>query len=117
MNWYFSVLKNYAEFSGRARRKEYWMFRLFDIIISIALFVLGTVIDESAGFGLLVIYGILTFIPSLAVAVRRLHDTNHSGWWLLMLLIPFANIILLIFFCLEGTAGDNDYGEDPKKLS
>ncbi|MDC9587953.1 DUF805 domain-containing protein [Xenorhabdus sp. XENO-10] len=117
MNWYFSVFKNYAEFSGRARRKEYWMFSLFHIIIVVALAVLGSAISETASVLLLGVYILVTFIPIFAVTVRRLHDTNHSGWWLLISLIPFVSIILFIFYCTRGTTGDNDYGTDPKKMS
>ncbi|MDX7991284.1 DUF805 domain-containing protein [Xenorhabdus littoralis] len=115
MNWYLNVLKNYAEFSGRARRQEYWMFNLFNTIIGVALFVLGSAIDESAGLALLTIYGIGTLLPSLGVAIRRLHDSNRSGWWLFISIVPFGGIILLVFYCTEGTTGANDYGVDPKK--
>ncbi|OTA20804.1 membrane protein [Xenorhabdus beddingii] len=116
MNWYLGVLKNYAEFSGRARRKEYWMFYLFNIIVCVALFILGTAIDDVAGFILIIIYGVLTLIPGLAVVVRRLHDTNHSGWWFLLTFVPLGGLIILIFLCLEGTQGDNEYGADPRKI-
>ncbi|MBD2783199.1 DUF805 domain-containing protein [Xenorhabdus sp. DI] len=115
MNWYLSVLKNYADFSGRARRTEYWMFSLFHSIVCVALIVLGSAIDENAGMALFAVYVILTMIPGFAVTVRRLHDTNHSGWWLLISIIPFGGIVLLAFYCIEGTKGDNDYGVDPKK--
>ncbi|MBC8947626.1 MULTISPECIES: DUF805 domain-containing protein [Xenorhabdus] len=115
MNWYLSVLKNYAEFSGRARRKEYWMFYLFNIIVFLALIVLGSAINDTAGFALLLIYIIVTFIPSLAVTIRRLHDINRSGWWFLLAFVPVASIVLFVFTLLEGTQGDNEYGADPRR--
>ncbi|MDC9594443.1 DUF805 domain-containing protein [Xenorhabdus sp. IM139775] len=117
MHWYLSVLKNYADFSGRARRKEYWLFSLFHFIICVALIVLGSVINKNVGVALFVVYLILTIIPSLAVKVRRLHDANHSGWWVLIYIIPFGGIVLLMFCCIEGTKGDNDYGVDPKRTA
>ncbi|BET98460.1 DUF805 domain-containing protein [Xenorhabdus taiwanensis] len=115
MNWYLSVLKNYAEFSGRARRKEYWVFCLFNIIVFFALIVLGLTINDIAGFALLIIYIFVTFIPSIAVTIRRFHDINLSGWWILLTFIPVASIVLFVFTLLEGTQGDNEYGADPKR--
>ncbi|CDG87380.1 DUF805 domain-containing protein [Xenorhabdus bovienii] len=116
MNWYLNVLKNYANFSGRARRKEYWMFTLFNYIAIIVLCVLGSAISETLGVGLLGIYAIVIFIPSLAVMIRRLHDTNRSGWWFLLAFVPILSIALLVFFCLEGSKGDNDFGANPKGM-
>ena len=130
MSWYTKVLKQYVDFSGRARRTEYWMFTLFNVII---LVVLGFV-DNALGFGsftgssgggslafsanlglLGALYSLAVLLPSLAVAVRRLHDTNRSGWWLLIGLIPFlGGIVLLVFMVLEGTRGPNAHGPDPK---
>lgn len=106
MSWYLAVLKKYAVFSGRARRKEYWMFVLFNFIIS---FVLGFIEGLAGGPGIIVnIYGLAVLIPGIAVYVRRMHDSNHSGWWLLF---PIVN---LVFACTEGTRGDNRFGPDPK---
>ena len=121
MNYYTGVIKKYAEFSGRARRKEYWMFYLFNIIIS---FIIGFV-DKAAGLNisvsggeigiLSIIYYLFILIPSLAVSVRRLHDIDKSGWTLLLGLIPIVgSIILLVFSCKAGTVGENKYGDDPK---
>ncbi len=113
MNWYIEVLKKYAVFSGRARRKEYWMFFLFNIIIS---FVLGF-IEGLAGLpgALSGLYSLAVLIPGIAVSVRRLHDTNRSGWWLLIGLVPFIGaIVLLIFMLQDGQPGDNRYGPNPK---
>lgn len=106
MNWYLVVLKKYAEFNGRARRQEYWMFFLFNVIISFALsFLLGRI----KGLNLLPsLYSLAVLIPGIAVAVRRMHDTNHSGWWVL---VPIVN---LVFACTGGTVGENRFGPDPK---
>lgn len=113
MNWYLDVLKQYAVFNGRARRQEYWMFFLFNFIVSIVLGVIDGVI-----FGtnvLSVIYALGVLLPSIGVAIRRLHDTDRSGWWILIALVPLVGgIILLVFLCLEGTRGANRFGADPK---
>ncbi|MBC8944435.1 MULTISPECIES: DUF805 domain-containing protein [Xenorhabdus] len=117
MNWYFQVFKNYAVFSGRARRKEYWMFYLFNIIIFFAICILGAILSDTIGFiVMMLIYALVAFIPSLAVTVRRLHDTNRSGWWFLLTFVPIAGIAVFIFTLLEGTEGSNDYGADPKAM-
>ncbi|MFF3023880.1 DUF805 domain-containing protein [Gottfriedia sp. NPDC057948] len=113
MEWYLKVLKNYAVFNGRARRKEYWMFFLFNAIITILLSILQSIADiDNLLTG---IYGLLTILPSLAVGARRLHDSGRSGWWLLIGIIPFiGTIILIIFFCLDSEEGDNRFGANPK---
>lgn len=105
MNWYLTVLKKYAIFNGRARRKEYWMFVLFNTIFSVIV----TILDVTLQLGVLnTIYSLAVLIPSLAVAVRRMHDVNKSGWFLL---IPIYNLILA---CTNGDVGENKYGPDPK---
>lgn len=118
MSWYLQALKKYAVFSGRARRKEYWFFVLFYIIIVVVLSVIDAMLGLKVGEGLGIlstIYMLAVFIPGLAVGVRRLHDINKSGWWILIGLIPIIGpIILLIFAVMAGTAGDNTYGPDPK---
>ncbi|RSS45122.1 DUF805 domain-containing protein [Streptomyces sp. WAC08241] len=113
MNWYLDVLKKYAVFSGRARRKEFWMFALFNLI---AIAVLATVDLLLGTFPLLyALYALGIFLPSLGVSVRRLHDTGRSGWWLLIALVPFVGgIILLVFNCTEGEQQQNAYGPNPK---
>jgi uncharacterized membrane protein YhaH (DUF805 family) len=113
MDWYLAVLKQYAVFQGRARRKEYWMFTLFNIIAYIAC----SIVDGVLGMMLFTpIYALAVLLPSLAVTIRRLHDTDRSGWWILIALVPaIGGIILLIFTCLEGTAGDNRFGANPKQ--
>ena len=119
MNWYLDVLKKYAVFSGRARRKEYWFFVLFNIIASIVLAIVDTMtgtMSEAYGIGLLGgIYSLLVLIPGIAVSVRRLHDTDRSGWWLLLAFIPLIGaIVLLVFMVLDSTPGDNRFGPNPK---
>lgn len=113
MKWYLKVVRdNYANFKGRARRKEYWMFALFHIIFAYGgMLILGflAVAMESPLIILLIyIYLLATMIPSLAVGVRRMHDVGKSGWYLL---IPIYSFILAV---TEGDAGSNEYGPDPK---
>ena len=118
MEWYLTVLRKYAEFSGRARRMEFWMFTLINILISIGLSIIDAIIGTTYGAGsgiLSTIYGLAVLIPSLAVGVRRLHDTGRTGWWLLIGLVPCIGfIVLIVFFATEGQRGDNQYGPDPK---
>jgi len=115
MSWYIAVLRNYAGFSGRARRSEYWMFTLFNIIILMTLLFGISIVSPEIGGLAYMIYALGTFIPSLAVLIRRLHDINKSGWMCLISLIPFiGGIWLLILLVQDGTSGPNDYGEDPK---
>lgn len=120
MKWYLKVLKQYADFNGRARRQEYWMFALFNIIFVLILAGLSGAIvgaTDTAEWSMipLVIYYLGIIIPSLAVAVRRLHDQNKSGWYYCVTFIPFiGGIWLLILLCTEGDAGPNQYGADPK---
>ena len=118
MNWYIEVLKKYAVFSGRARRKEFWMFVLFNIIISIVLGLIERLLGLGSGDGagvLSIIYSLAVLLPSLGVSVRRLHDIDKTGWWLLIALIPLIGaIVLLIFFVKDSQAGENQYGLNPK---
>jgi len=109
MNWYLHVIKNYALFSGRARRKEYWMFTLFNIIVSFVLGFVGGLVLGSHGQILPNIYSLAVLVPCIAVGVRRMHDTNHSGWWIIC---PIVN---LVFCCIEGEKGPNRFGPDPKE--
>lgn len=114
MNYYLNVLKKYAVFGGRARRKEYWMFFLFNIVIG---FVLGF-IDGIIGTKILaILYSLVVLIPGIAVGVRRFHDTNHSGWWWLIGLVPIVGIIILIvLLARDGQSGENRYGPSPKQV-
>jgi len=113
MNWYLDVLKKYAVFNGRARRKEYWMFFLFNIIIMV---VLGIVEGMVGGPGVLgALYGLAVLLPGIGVSIRRLHDTDRSGWWLLIGLIPLIGaIVLLVFFVQDSQAVENQHGPNPK---
>jgi uncharacterized membrane protein YhaH (DUF805 family) len=123
MQWYLKVLRQYADFNGRARRTEYWMFALFSIAISIVLGLLDlmlglTFIEGSTSGWLGLIYGLAVLLPSLGVGVRRLHDTGRSGWWLLIGLVPLVGaIVLIVFLATAGNPGSNAYGPDPKALS
>lgn len=113
MNWYLDVLKKYATFTGRARRTEYWMFTLFNIIIIAVL----TFVDSMLGIpGVLSgLYSLAVFLPGLAVVVRRLHDTGKSGWWILIALVPLIGFIVLLFFMvLDSQPGENQHGPNPK---
>ena len=112
MSWYLLVLKKYAVFSGRARRKEYWYFVLFNFIIGIVL----SLIDIFWGFPVLYwLYSLAVLLPYLGVSIRRLHDTGRSGWWLLIGLIPLIGaIILLIYMVSDSQEGTNQYGPSPK---
>lgn len=112
MEWMLMPLRRYAEFTGRSRRKEYWMFYLGYIIVLIV----ATILDNILGLaGMLGPYGLFAslvilavIVPGIACGVRRMHDTDHSGWWLL---VPIVN---LVFACTDGTRGPNRFGEDPK---
>jgi len=118
MSWYLQVLKKYAVFSGRARRKEYWYFFLFNTIIGFVLsFIEGlTSIAAGTDYSVLAgIYSLAVLLPSIGVSIRRLHDTGRSGWWLFINLIPLIGaIILLIFMVSDSQAGTNQYGPSPK---
>jgi len=113
MEWYLAVLKNYAGFTGRARRQEYWMFLLFNMIIAV---VLGFIEGLFGSPGILgAIYSLAVLVPSIAVSMRRLHDTGRSGLWLLIGFVPVLGaIVLLIFFIQDSMQGSNQYGPSPK---
>lgn len=119
MNWYLEAWKNYVTFTGRARRKAYWMFVLFNII---ALIVAG-ILDSILGFRganssfspFSNLYSLAVFLPGLAVAIRRLHDTGRCGWWILLGFIPIIGwIVLLVFMVQDSQPGENQYGPNPK---
>jgi len=129
-SWMILPYRRYAEFSGRSRRREYWSFILFYVVVYAAFHaVFGHPQTVVSTFGATVTWGLTgipavvaglfalaSFIPSLAVAVRRLHDQDRSGWMLLLALIPLlGGFALLVLFCLEGTQGPNRYGPDPKQ--
>ncbi len=125
--WKKVVFENYANFSGRARRSEYWYFTLFNIIIFVPLVILFVVFADSGGNSeaislifmiFFIIAALALFIPSIAVAVRRLHDTGKSGWWYLIGVIPIVSyvgsIVLLVFYCMDSEPGSNKWGLNPK---
>jgi uncharacterized membrane protein YhaH (DUF805 family) len=112
MDWYLKVVKNYVGFYGRASRKEYWMFILFNFIFALIL----SIVENAIGlpYVLTTIYYLALLLPSLAVSIRRLHDTGRSGWWVLISLIPLiGSIILIVFFCLESQETKNQHGPNP----
>ncbi len=112
MEWYLKALRQYADFEGRARRQEFWMFVLFNIFIKIAI----SYVDRMFGLRLDLnqLYSLIVLLPSLAVSVRRLHDIGKSGWMLLLALIPILGWIwLIILYATEGEPGDNEFGPDP----
>jgi len=118
MSWFLKALKNYAGFSGRSRRKEYWFFILFYIIFFMVLaFLDGLLGTFSVETGIGVLTGIFILgmiVPNIAVTIRRLHDTDRSGWWILICFVPFVGgLVLLVFMILSGTQGNNQYGPDP----
>jgi uncharacterized membrane protein YhaH (DUF805 family) len=118
MEWMLMPLRRYAEFSGRSRRKEYWMFTLGVVIAVVVLSIVEGILGLAQTVGpygpLSALLLVALIIPSIAVGIRRLHDTNRSGWWLLISLIPLVGgLILLYFYVLPGTTGPNDYGPDP----
>jgi uncharacterized membrane protein YhaH (DUF805 family) len=122
MNWYLKVLKQYADFSGRARRKEYWMFTLFNMIFIIVAMILDNVLGLTVGelpYGAFYfLYALAVLIPGLAVSVRRLHDVGKSGWMILISLIPIVGVIwLLILMLTDSNPEDNQYGANPKTVS
>lgn len=113
MNHYTDVLKKYAVFSGRARRQEYWMFFLFNVLALILLLVLDGVLGTAPL--LYSVYALAVLLPSLGVAIRRLHDTGKSGWWILVSLVPFVGFIwFIVLMASAGQQQPNQYGPDPK---
>jgi uncharacterized membrane protein YhaH (DUF805 family) len=114
-------IQNYANFEGRARRAEYWYFVLFNFVLTFGVIMFGVVFAFLGGFllyPLLGLYSLATFIPNLAVIVRRLHDTGKSGATILIALIPLVGpILLLIYLVTEGDVGPNKYGPDPKQTN
>lgn len=133
MEWMFLPYKRYFDFSGRSRRREYWMFFLFVFIFEIVAFAIifsqiplteeAIIVSQTNGLGalsywgiaLLGIFGLATIIPAVAVQVRRFHDQDKSGWFVLLNLVPYVGpLIVFVFMCLEGTGGPNRFGADPK---
>ena len=120
MNWYLQALKKYATFTGRARRKEYWFYMLFYLIILVVLSICDGIIGttmQGGGVGILtLIYILAVLVPTLAVTVRRLHDTDRSGWWIFIQLVPIIGFFVFLYFMVsDGTPGTNTYGPSPKE--
>ncbi len=120
MRWYVEVLKKYGVFSGRSRRREYWFFVLFNFIFTFVL----SFIDHVAGLAdsgyltLAGLYALAVLVPAIAVGVRRLHDTDRSGWWLLIAFVPLIGLIVLIVFLVsDGQPGNNRFGPNPKEVA
>ena len=121
MDWFLGALKKYAVFEGRARRREYWFFVLFAVLIQIGLNIVDRMLgmfSAENGIGILGgIFALAILVPSLAVGARRLHDTGRSGWWLLIWLIPIIGwIVLIVFFVMDSQPGTNAYGPNPKGI-
>ncbi len=116
LSWYIGALKKYAIFNGRSRRLEYWTFTLINALILAGL----GYADASMGNYpplLSALYGLAVLIPAIAVTVRRLHDTDRSAWWLLIILVPaIGQLVLLVFMLIGGKRDRNQYGPDPKGL-
>ena len=121
MNWYLDAWKNYINFQGRARRKAYWMFILFNLIALVILGLIEIAIGLSGqnGYGILTgLYTLAMILPLIALAVRRLHDTGRSGWWILIGLVPLVGpIVLIVFYVTDSQPGSNQYGPNPKESS
>ncbi|MGA2759816.1 MAG: DUF805 domain-containing protein [Candidatus Cybelea sp.] len=121
MNYFIEAFRKYATFTGRARRSEYWYFVLFNLLISIPLWIVGAVFvaassGSRAGMFPFDAYALGSFLPALAVGVRRLHDIGKSGWFTLLGFVPIANILLIVWLAQDGQPGTNEYGPNPKEM-
>ena len=117
MHWYLHVLRSYAQFDGRSRRSEYWYFVLFNLLVVVGLTLLDYAVYAATGLGLgllRLVYGLGIFIPAIAVSIWRLHDTDRSGWWLLLAFVPIVDLVLIWFMAQDSNAGTNRYGQNPK---
>ena len=123
MKDFIDLLQNrYAEFSGRARRREYWMFVLFSVLTYLAACMAGALVDVALNTeGVIMALALVgvwlgLIVPSIAVAIRRLHDTGHSGWMFLLAFVPVVSLVLLVFYCIDSQPGSNQYGPNPKGI-
>jgi uncharacterized membrane protein YhaH (DUF805 family) len=121
MHWYLEAIRQYAAFSGRSRRKEYWYFVLFNFLISAGLGVVagvaGAVVGaEWLGFAVVMLYFLAVLTPAVAVTIRRLHDTGRSGWWILLGVVPVLGLVMLFFMFQGSEAGQNRFGPNPKDV-
>jgi uncharacterized membrane protein YhaH (DUF805 family) len=121
MEWYLMVWQRWDDFQGRSRRKEYWMFMVIHSVFFLALDIAAIVVGRMhiyavsiLVFLVMLIYALAAAIPSLAVAIRRLHDIGKSGWWLLLSLVPLIGLLLVVFACFDSEPGNNIYGPNPK---
>jgi uncharacterized membrane protein YhaH (DUF805 family) len=133
IDWYKKCIRQYADFSTRARRSEYWYFALANIIVGIILYALAAITLVSAivvkgtssppllpalFFGILILYCLFIFVPSLAVTVRRLHDIGKSGWWYFIGYVPLVGpILLLVWSFTDSQPGENQWGPNPKEIN
>lgn len=113
MDYFIEALKKYADFTGRARRKEYWMFVLFYLILYFACALVDMFLNT---FLLAGIFSLVLFIPSISIGTRRLHDTGRSGWWQLIYLIPLIGLIVMLVFLCQDSHEENAYGANPKSV-
>jgi uncharacterized membrane protein YhaH (DUF805 family) len=114
-----TCLQKYVDFSGRARRSEFWFFVLFNVLVGIVAGIIDGILGTRSGYGYGVVQGLASLallLPNLAVGARRLHDTGRSAWWLLIALIPVVGAIILIVFYVQDSQGDNQYGPSPKAV-
>ncbi|MET2900705.1 DUF805 domain-containing protein [Vibrio rotiferianus] len=121
-DWYYKVVLNYTNFNGRARRQEYWYFTLVNVLINLVMGIIDRVIGsvmQMENFGFFgVIYALFIMIPSIAVTVRRLHDSGRTGWWALIAFVPIIGILVLLYFLIQDSEeGSNQYGVNPKYQS
>ena len=119
MGWFILAWTRAAEFTGRSRRKEYWMFQLFNILVGVAIAMVALLIGGKAGINTFAFslgaYGLVSFVPSLSCMVRRLHDTGRSGWWYFIGFVPLiGGIVLMVFMVLDSDPDRNEYGPNPK---
>ncbi len=113
MQWYLKAIEQYADFHGRARRKEYWMFLLFNLSIAFVMVFIEGMLGTKGMLGL--IYSLMLLVPGFSVTTRRLHDVDKSGWWSLIALIPLLGALILTYYlACQGTNGSNRFGPDPK---
>jgi Predicted membrane protein len=115
VEWYLKAFTNYFGFEGRARRKEYWFFFLGNFLVTIGLSLVEGMIGLPGVFSGL--FSLVILVPSIAVGIRRLHDTGRSGWWILLGLVPLLNLVLLVLFCFDSEEGSNEWGDNPKLAS
>lgn len=115
MEYWLACWNKYATFSGRARRKEYWMFVLFNFLFAAGIQIVDTALGATGALSAL--YSLAVFLPGLAVCVRRLHDIGKSGWWCLIVLVPIVGAVaMIVFACTDSQPGDNAYGPNPKEM-